>query len=330
MNSEPVLYRSLNRRQPDSLTSLRRSRSRVAITLILVFLAAVASVGCSKAPPPPAGKAAPQSQVTVTVNAGGPVVVRSAEAEFDILPSGYVQAFLLKDGKRLSLDEPQAGAPVSGDTLFSAGREVSDFALDFGRVNVSDARGRLGSPGKRVEITGRSPSAEGIEKQLTLEVYDDFPTIALTTAAYRNAGAGELKIDRIATQRHRLNASLADPKAAPHDLWSFQGSSLRLGQRGCLADLIQFLAAQPDGRTRRARAGRRHSGNRLLDRDSRGSHRPPGDSPSRSLSSGQGRERRPRRNLDARGAAGQPEAGRGVFDLHGVSSWFIPGTSTNP
>ena len=244
MNFESVFYRSLNRRQPDALTSLRRSRSRVAIALILVLLVAAASVGCSKTPPPPGGKAAPQSQVTVTVNAGGPVVVRSAEAEFDILPSGYVQAFLLKDGKRLSLEEPQAGAPVSGDTLFSAGREVSDFALDYGRVSVSDARGRLGSPGKSVEITGRSPSAEGIEKQLTLEVYDDFPTIALTAAAYKNTGAGELKIDRIATQRHRLNASLADPKAAPHDLWSFQGSSYDWGKEDVLRISSSF--SQPN------------------------------------------------------------------------------------
>ena len=34
----------------------------------------------------------------------GPIVVTTSAAEFKILPSGLVQATLLKDGKRLSLD----------------------------------------------------------------------------------------------------------------------------------------------------------------------------------------------------------------------------------
>ncbi len=32
------------------------------------------------------------SPVSITVTAGGPVVVRTTTAEFDVLPSGYVQA----------------------------------------------------------------------------------------------------------------------------------------------------------------------------------------------------------------------------------------------
>ena len=230
MSIESIFYRFVSRRQPDKVSSSRPSRSRAGIVPVLAFVVAVAAVGCGKTQPPPTEKAAPQSQVTVTVNAGAPVVVKSAEAEFDILPSGYVQAFLLKDGKRLSLDEPEAGASSAGDILVSAGSEIRDFVLDFGRVSISDARGRLGSAGKRVEIPGHSPSIKGIEKRLTLEVYDDFPTIALTAAAYRNTGAGELKIDRVATQRHRLDAALADPKAPPHDLWSFQGSAYDWGK----------------------------------------------------------------------------------------------------
>src|SRR5206468_2253607 len=46
------------------------------------------------------------SEIKVTVNDSGPLVVQTSTAEFHVLPSGYVQGFLLTDGKKLTLDEP--------------------------------------------------------------------------------------------------------------------------------------------------------------------------------------------------------------------------------
>jgi alpha-galactosidase len=230
MDFDSFLHPSSNRRQKASVISPHPGGPRPTIPSILLFMVAVASLGCGKQQPPATEKAAPQSRITVTANPGAPVIVSSTEAEFDILPAGYVQAFLLKDGKRLTLDEPETSASSAGDIIVSAGGEIRDFTLDFGHVNVTDAKGRLGATGKRVEIPGSSPSAAGIEKLFTLEVYDDFPAIALSTVAYKNAGAGELKIDRLTIQRHRLDAALADPKAPPHDLWSFQGSAFDWGK----------------------------------------------------------------------------------------------------
>jgi hypothetical protein len=80
-----------------------------------------------------------------------------------------------------------------------------------------------------VEITGRS-SAAGLEKTLALEVYDDFPNLAVTTLAYKNVSAAELMVDQVSSGRHRLNAALTDPGAAPYSLWSFQGSSYDWGK----------------------------------------------------------------------------------------------------
>jgi alpha-galactosidase len=202
---------------------------------MLIFLlgGAVYYLGCSRASLPPAEPTEPRSTVTVLrPKAGGPVILKSAEAEFDILPSGYLQAFLLKNGARLTLDEPQAGPTSSGDYLLSAGKEVRDFTLDFDHVKISDAQGTLGVRGKRVEIEGHSP-AEGatrIEKRVIVEVYDDFPTIALTTVSYKNVGASDLELDQVITQRHRLSAALADPTSAPYNLWSFQGSANEWGK----------------------------------------------------------------------------------------------------
>lgn len=201
-------------------------------TLAIIMVGSVlAVVGCRQMSSPPAEQAMP-SAVAVTVNPGGPVVLKTAVAEFDVLPSGYIQAYLVKDGKRLTLDEPEAGSPTSSDYVLSAGKEFSSFALDFDHVKVADAQGKLGNRGKRVEIAGRG-SVEGvgdIEKTLVVEVYDDFPNLALTTVAYKNAGTKELAVDRVVTQRHRFSASLADPKAPPYRLWSFQGSSYDWGK----------------------------------------------------------------------------------------------------
>ena len=68
-----------------------------------------AMLSCSKPARPP--KAAPSrpSDIRVEVRDGGPVVLTTSTAEFQILPSGFLQASLLKDGKRLTLDEPDVG-----------------------------------------------------------------------------------------------------------------------------------------------------------------------------------------------------------------------------
>ncbi len=202
---------------------------QVCLVVLAASLLGVTSCGQSAAPP--AEQALP-SAVAVTVNPGGPVLLKTPAAEFEILPSGYIQAYLLTDGKRLTLDEPEPGTASAGGYLASGGKEIRDFALDFDHVQVSEAHGKLGARGKRVEIAGRSPTEEaaGIEKTLAVEVYDDFPNLALTTVAYKNAGAADFKLDRVVEQRHRLNAALADPKSPPYRLWSFQGSSYDWGR----------------------------------------------------------------------------------------------------
>jgi alpha-galactosidase len=63
-----------------------------------------------------------------------------------------------------------------------------------------------------------------------MEVYDDFPNIALVSIAYKNAGTTDFQIDEVVTQQHRFNATLVDAKAQPYDLWSFQGSSYDWGE----------------------------------------------------------------------------------------------------
>ena len=176
-------------------------------------------------------KAAPSrpSDIKVEVRDGGPLIVTTSSAEFQVLPSGSLLGFLIKDGKKLSLDEPAMGS-AAGDYLVHEGKELQ-FMPDFGQAKVLEASGKLGR-GKRVEIPERplAPSGLGIECMVGLEAYDDFPDVMLVSVAYKNAGSTDFPVDEAVVQRHRFNAKLADAKAQPYEMWSFQGSSYDWGK----------------------------------------------------------------------------------------------------
>ncbi len=227
--------------------------ARVAVMLATVVLTLLLSA-CSKSPKAPqtsaqtTAAAKPQptqpSTINVDVKDGGPVVLTTSAAEFQVRPDGYVQAFLLKDGKKLSLDEPNVGAPADSDFARIAGKDVH-FTLDFQQAQVHEALGKMG-PGKRIEIPARplGPSGTDLQRVLALEVYDNFPNILLSTVEYKNTGVSEVAIEKSVNQRRRLNAKLGDAKAKPWEMWSFHGSSYDWGKDDVIKLTPNF--AQPN------------------------------------------------------------------------------------
>lgn len=204
--------------------------------LIAMLVAAALLPACREVPKPKLQSAQPKpeptqpSAIKVEVTAGGPVVLTTSSAEFQVRPDGYVQASLLKDGQKLSLDEPRAGVPADSDFVRVSGKDVH-FALEFQSARVSEAVGKMGV-GKRVEIPARplGPAGMGLERTLAIEVYDKFPNILLSTLEYKNTGASDVKIDSSVNQRRRLNAHLGEVKEPAWDMWSFHGSSYDWGK----------------------------------------------------------------------------------------------------
>ncbi len=198
----------------------------------LLLAVTAACVSCNKASTAPEESAVRLSSIKIDVQHGGPVILTTASAEFQVLPSGYVQAFLLKNGSKLTLDEPRLGSPTDSDYVVQGQKDVH-FVLDFDQAKTTEATGKLGR-GKHLEIPAHAlgPSGAGIERTLLVDAYDDFPGVLLTSVDYKNAGTSEFQIDRAIAQQHRFNSH--EVKGEPYDMWSYQGSSYDWGENDVL------------------------------------------------------------------------------------------------
>ena len=138
--------------------------------------------GCQKPRSSPVS-AQRESAISVDVHSDG-ISIKTPTVKFELLRTGYLRGFLNVNGRDLTLDHPAAKGPSDPDYLVIAGKEVRDFELDLAHAEISDAGHRLGPLGKRIVIRGASKSMPGLEKTVTVEVYDNFPSMALTMAAW--------------------------------------------------------------------------------------------------------------------------------------------------
>jgi alpha-galactosidase len=206
--------------------------SALTVTILVLSLALTLFTGCSRGTAPPGPiPSAKESVVRVELGAES-VSVGTPAARFVLFPNGYLQASLIRDGKLLNLD--------------SSSKAVGDFSLDLASAKVTEAAGKLGSLGKRIEITGKS-SGNGLAETLTLEVYDDFPTVAILSSSYQNSGKRAVALDTVSLADRRLDASLADSQVAPYDMWSFHGASIRWGKDDVLPITKKFSQENPFG-----------------------------------------------------------------------------------
>jgi alpha-galactosidase len=168
-------------------------------------------------------------------------------AEFEISPAGYIRASLIRNSKTVTLDDPQRGAASPGCYPVIDGEPVEDFALGLENAKIRDLQSRNGPRGKQIDITGGSRSHTNLEQRLTLDIYDDFPNLAIASVAYKNTGQSALQLDKLVSQQHSLNASLADAGVQPYELWSFQGASYEWGKETIFKMTAHFSQANVMG-----------------------------------------------------------------------------------
>jgi len=211
--------------------------------LVLLISALLGATDCGKSRTLPQS-AKPQSVISINIQADS-ISIKTPAAKFQILPSGYLRGYLNLNGRELTLDDPQGNSTSNRDYLVVDGKEIRDFELNLAQVQISDSSHRLGPGGQRLEIKGVSKSRPEIDETVSVEFYDNFPSLALTTVAYKNVGTAPANLETVITQRHQLNAGLVDPAARPFAMWSFHGSSEKWGKANVVLISKDFSRTNP-------------------------------------------------------------------------------------
>jgi alpha-galactosidase len=129
------------------------------------------------------------------------------------LDSGLLSRVVARQGGSF---EPLTDFEPSETLRLADGKRVDRFAfLDTRSERVEDAHG----PGMRHVLRGLAE--EGIEKQISISLYDRHPGFALFRVTYRNVGAAAARIEGWVNGAHVLKPA-ADGAL---DYWSFSGAS---------------------------------------------------------------------------------------------------------
>lgn len=184
--------------------------------------------------------AATESSIQVRSSANG-IEIASKSAVFVLLPNGNLQASRIDSSRRVTLDE--SASPLE---ITIGKKHVADFSRDFAHVSIQNTSGKLGNLGKRVEVRGHSASTD-IDETLVVEAYDDFPSLALLSATYKNSSLHLLDLESVELQKHKLNAALADARVKPHEMYAFFGSSLKWGKDDVVPIPAKFSQDNPFG-----------------------------------------------------------------------------------
>jgi alpha-galactosidase len=215
----------------------------VPSTFVIATLIVLMPSACSRKGTPTKGDPV-RERSAVDVQAGkGAVRVETTAAQFVLLPTGYLQAALGGASGSRTLDDP---SEQRDPQVIVGNKEVGDFVLDLAGAKVSEAAGKLGRLGKRIEIRGTSQGT-GLTETIAIEVYDEFQSVALVSAAYQNTGNRDVRLDSVSIVSRKLNASLADSKLPPYDMWSFHGASIRWGKDDVLRISKKFSQENPFG-----------------------------------------------------------------------------------
>jgi alpha-galactosidase len=221
---------------------VKRKRGLCGLLAVFCFLLAV---GCNgqKSGTDSVGPVA-KSMVVVSAKPDA-VVITTPQAVFRLSPGGALSAALASNGK--SLDGGATGSlEHNGVGVMVAGKDYPGATLDLAHAEMRDATGKLGTLGKIVIIQGSNPVA-GLDETLTVEVYDDFPTLALESMQLRNNGSKDIGLDGVTLQKHSFDASQADPRVSAHAMWTFQGASLKWGKDEIFAMPAKFSQENPFG-----------------------------------------------------------------------------------
>lgn len=161
---------------------------------------------------------------------GSEIWFRNSEISLKFDKNMYCSIYYLSSNNPLNDVSGSANSIKPSYYLEVNGEEVSDFTVDYNNIRIETIETELGK-GKRLILNGiaEKENKYKIEKELVVELYNNYPDAAISYATYKNTGDKEFVIDADFSNCFQMDASLVDKRSQPCDFWSFQGSSLEWG-----------------------------------------------------------------------------------------------------
>jgi len=206
-----------------------------------MLIVGLSAAGCQRKEETKPVVPAAKSAVVVKISKES-ITASTPSAEFRLTPSGALTATLVGANGRASLDEKSLDF---SQIVSSSKKEHPGVLLDLAQAQVRETSGKLGALGKHIEITGKIPETN-LTETFDLEIYDDFPNLALLSLGIRNEGQSDVPLDWVTLQRHQFAAS-PDSKSHSNPLWTFQGASLKWGKDEIFPMPAKFSQENPFG-----------------------------------------------------------------------------------
>lgn len=139
-----------------------------------------------------------------------------------------IKTSFIKNGELLSIVSEQS---KPNDYLVIDGEEVSQFIIH--KTELKNINNEFGE-GKQLKLLGKTKVFDGgneveIEKELTIELYNNYPNTAITYAEYKNLSDRQLNIDKIVEASYTVDRKLIDPTKQSYDFSLFQGCGVEWG-----------------------------------------------------------------------------------------------------
>ena len=186
---------------------------------LLTILIITAFLGCS------------QGRDDIIVQSDGKIHLTNSRIEIQLDSNLCWTIDYVNDGERLSLNRSEEldSLLLPSHFLKANGHTISKFIRDDKDLQVKKIKTEFGS-GKRFVFTGNYQGEDGlaIEKKLVIELYDDFPDLAITYAEFRNISDDKnIELSEVWSSCLQLDASRLDSHLKPYELCTFYGTAGR-------------------------------------------------------------------------------------------------------
>ena len=203
-------------------------QSGTALLAIIVGLSALSLGACGTQPATTSSGSVPPA-ITFYSIPDGEIWFRNSQIQLRFDSEMYCRVYLYKDGDLHSINDipPDPAKARPPHFIVANSEELRDFQVDYKNVGASEIRTQFGA-GRKLNLTGYAKTSQGviIEKNLAVELYEDFPDAALVSVTYRNTDkAASIVVTRSPSSFFRMDAARGNAGSPSYDFWIAFGDS---------------------------------------------------------------------------------------------------------